>query len=122
MRTCLLRCSSTANRQPTENRGRAHAQAYLPHHTVRRMQHVGRTIVSCGLSRSLKNEGRQTTKDDRLSHCFSPLCTKLGIVKYSIALAALACAAAGAAVLPPYDLECEARRNPVGIDAQIGRA
>jgi hypothetical protein len=38
-------------------------------------------------------------------------------VKYTIALAALACAAAGGAVLPPYELECEARRNPVGIDA-----
>src|ERR1019366_9855045 len=46
-----------------------------------------------------------------------PLCTKLAIVKYSIALASLACAAACAAVLPPYELECEARRNPVGIDA-----
>ncbi|MCX6628169.1 MAG: alpha-L-rhamnosidase N-terminal domain-containing protein [Candidatus Solibacter sp.] len=42
-------------------------------------------------------------------------------MKYTIALAALACAAAcGAAcgaVLPPYELECEARRNPVGIEA-----
>jgi len=38
-------------------------------------------------------------------------------VKYSIALASLACAAACAAVLPPYELECEARHNPVGIDA-----
>src|ERR1035438_8114683 len=46
-----------------------------------------------------------------------PLCTKLAIVKYFIALASLACAAACAAVLPPYELECEARRNPVGIDA-----
>src|ERR1017187_3586076 len=46
-----------------------------------------------------------------------PLCTKLAIVKYSIALASLACAAACAAVLPPYERECEARRNPVGIDA-----
>ena len=38
-------------------------------------------------------------------------------MRYSIALASLACAAACAAVLPPYELECEARRNPVGIDA-----
>jgi hypothetical protein len=38
-------------------------------------------------------------------------------VKYSFALATLACAAACAATLPPYDLECEARRDPVGIDA-----
>src|ERR1035437_4950651 len=52
-----------------------------------------------------------------------PLCTKLAIVRYSIALASLACVPACAAVLPPYELECEARRNPVGIDApQIGIA
>jgi hypothetical protein len=44
---------------------------------------------------------------------------KLTIVRPTIALAAvaaLAVAAACASVVPPYDLECEARRNPVGID------
>ncbi len=49
------------------------------------------------------------------------LCTKLAIVRYTIALAVLACAAAGGAVLPPCELECEARRNPVGIDASQPR-
>ena len=40
----------------------------------------------------------------------------LALVKPIVALAALVCAAAGAAVIPPYELECEARRNPVGVD------
>src|ERR1017187_3241032 len=70
-----------------------------------------------GLSFLCVSASTRPLPSPKLSAPTSPLCTKPAIVKYSIALASLACAAACAAVLPPYELECEARRNPVGIDA-----
>src|ERR1017187_10128146 len=64
-----------------------------------------------GLSFLCVSASNRPLPSPKLSAPTSPLCTKLAIVKYSIALASLACAAACAAVLPPYELECEAPRR-----------
>src|SRR5664279_2550515 len=75
----------------------------------------GSRSIVCDAGYSWRKRVPHNAQGGALCHCAQ--CTKLAIVKYSIALATLACAAACAAVLPPYELECEARRNPVGVDA-----